>query len=188
MKVIRWFIKNVFFDDISLIRFTVLLYDCKCLFHLQFVILKHTRNHPTKLTLFNMDLKYILLKNWDQTQPENSLTYVYTSHQYTTETLLNPRNSCLLANNRPPRDWDACASGLALRHHTSHCTSSTLTNLSNVLLIKMEEHNLFNKRAQRALGRSPEEKVKGHSVANNREPQGHNLNNFGRGPFDDVIY
>jgi len=46
----------------------------------------------------------------------------------------------------------------------------------------------FNKRAQRALGRSPEEKVKGHSVANNREPQGHNLNNFGGGPFDDVIY
>ena len=45
-----------------------------------------------------------------------------------------------------------------------------------------------NKRAQRALGRSPEEKVKGHSVANNREPQGHNLNNFGRGSFDDVIY
>jgi len=30
----------------------------------------------------------------------------------------------------------------------------------------------FNKRAQRALGRSPEEKVKGHSGANNREPQG----------------
>ena len=29
-----------------------------------------------------------------------------------------------------------------------------------------------NKRAQRALGRSPEEKVKGHSGANNREPQG----------------
>ena len=46
----------------------------------------------------------------------------------------------------------------------------------------------INKRAQRALGRSPEEKVKGHSGANNREPQGHNLNNFGRGPFDDVIY
>jgi len=37
-------------------------------------------------------------------------------------------------------------------------------------------------------GRSPEEKVKGHSGFNNREPQGHNLNNFGRGPFDDVIY
>jgi len=31
-------------------------------------------------------------------------------------------------------------------------------------------------------------KVKGHSEANNREPQGHNLNNFGRGPIDDVIY
>jgi len=46
----------------------------------------------------------------------------------------------------------------------------------------------LNKRAQRALGRSPEEKVKGHSVDNNREPQGHNLINFGRGPFDDVIY
>jgi len=45
-----------------------------------------------------------------------------------------------------------------------------------------------NKRAQRALGRSPEEKVKCHSGANNREPQGHNFNNFGRGPFDDVIY
>ena len=39
-----------------------------------------------------------------------------------------------------------------------------------------------------SLGRSPEEKVKGHSGANNREPQGHNLNNFGRGPFHDVIY
>ena len=36
-----------------------------------------------------------------------------------------------------------------------------------------------NKRAQRALGRSPEEKVKGHSGSNNREPQGHNWNNFG---------
>jgi len=43
----------------------------------------------------------------------------------------------------------------------------------------------LNKRAQRALGRSPEEKVKGHSGANNREPQGHNLNK-GRGPFHDV--
>jgi len=29
---------------------------------------------------------------------------------------------------------------------------------------------------------------KGHSGANNREPQGHNLNNFGRGPLDDAIY
>ena len=47
---------------------------------------------------------------------------------------------------------------------------------------------LGNKRAQRALGRSPEDKVKGHSGSNNREPQGHNLNNFARGPFDDVIY
>jgi len=28
----------------------------------------------------------------------------------------------------------------------------------------------LNKRAQRALGRSPEEKVKGHSGFNNREP------------------
>jgi len=45
-----------------------------------------------------------------------------------------------------------------------------------------------NKRAQRALGCSPEEKVKGHSGANNREPQGHNLYNFGRGPLDDAIY
>jgi len=45
-----------------------------------------------------------------------------------------------------------------------------------------------NKRAQRALGGSPEEKVKGHSGANNREPQRHNLNNFGKGAFDDVTY
>ena len=45
-----------------------------------------------------------------------------------------------------------------------------------------------NKRAQRALGRSPEENVEGHSGANNREPQGHNLNNFGRGPLDDAKY
>jgi len=30
----------------------------------------------------------------------------------------------------------------------------------------------LNKRAQRALGRSPEDKVKGHSGANNRKPQG----------------
>ena len=45
-----------------------------------------------------------------------------------------------------------------------------------------------DKRAQRALGRSPEDKVKGHSGANNRKPQGHNLNNFGKGPLDDIIY
>ena len=48
--------------------------------------------------------------------------------------------------------------------------------------------HIQNKRAQRALGRSPEEKVKGNSAANYREPQGHNLNNFGRGPFDAVLY
>jgi len=40
-----------------------------------------------------------------------------------------------------------------------------------------------NKRDQRALGRSPEDKVKGQSGANNRKPQGHNLNNFGKGPY-----
>ena len=45
----------------------------------------------------------------------------------------------------------------------------------------------YYKRAQGALGCSPEEKVKGNSAANYR-PQGHNLNKFGRGPFDDVIY
>jgi len=46
----------------------------------------------------------------------------------------------------------------------------------------------MNKRAQRALDRLPEEKVKGQSGAIYREPQGHNFNIFGRGPFDDVIY
>jgi len=45
-----------------------------------------------------------------------------------------------------------------------------------------------NKRAQRALGRSPEEKVKGNDGAIYRESQGHNLNNFGRGPLHDAIY
>ena len=52
----------------------------------------------------------------------------------------------------------------------------------------MEQVFRKNKRAQRALGRSPEEKVKGNNGANNREHQGHNLNNFGRGPLDDAIY
>ena len=52
----------------------------------------------------------------------------------------------------------------------------------------IEELVMDDKRAQRALGRSPEEKVNGHRGANNREPQGHNKNNYGRGPFDDVIY
>ena len=65
------------------------------------------------------------------------------------------------------------------------------TSKIQIQIPKMENasnNNVRNKRAQRALGRSPEEKVKSHSGANNREPQGHNLNNFGRGPFDDVIY
>ena len=60
--------------------------------------------------------------------------------------------------------------------------------LQNLNLADVLQKKLKNKRAQRALGRSPEEKVKGHSGANNREPQGHNLNKFGRGPFHDVIY
>jgi len=46
-----------------------------------------------------------------------------------------------------------------------------------ILLLSCQQN--INKRAQRALGCSPEEKVKGHSGFNNREPQGHNLNNFG---------
>ena len=73
-----------------------------------------------------------------------------------------------------------------LKQHTSNKTLSV--NVDNILLKHSENIQFSNKRAQRALGRSPEEKVKGHSVANNREPQGHNLNNFGRGPFNDVIY
>ena len=61
-------------------------------------------------------------------------------------------------------------------------------NDSNHVSPRTSLDGIKNKRAQRALGRSPEEKVKCHNEANNREPQGHNLNNFGRGPFDDVIY
>ena len=49
-------------------------------------------------------------------------------------------------------------------------------------------HTNLNKRAHRALGRSPEEKVKDHSEAIYRVPHGHYLNNFGRGPLDDAIY
>jgi len=45
-----------------------------------------------------------------------------------------------------------------------------------------------NKRAQKDLGRSPEEKVKGHSGAVYRGLQVHNLNNFGRGTLDNVLY
>ena len=70
--------------------------------------------------------------------------------------------------------------------YSSLCSEHFLLNWEILLLIN--QSTLLNKRAQRALGRSPEEKVKGHSGFNNREPQGHNLNNFGRGPFDDVIY
>ena len=72
---------------------------------------------------------------------------------------------------------------------------SCVKSCQKKLLFKKQQHCVKkkpivfpNKRAQRALGRSTEEKVKGHSGANNREPQGHNLNNFGRGPFDNVIY
>jgi len=46
----------------------------------------------------------------------------------------------------------------------------------------------LNKRAQRVLGRSPEEKAKGHSGAIYRGPQGHNLKSFGRGTLDYAIY
>ena len=63
-----------------------------------------------------------------------------------------------------------------------------MTDITLYYSVYIVRYIISNKRAQRALGRSPEEKVKGHSVANNREPQGHNLNNFGRGTFDDVIY
>ena len=67
--------------------------------------------------------------------------------------------------------------------------TKNIKQCNELTVYKLEiRKSLPNKRAQRALGRSPEEKVKGHSVANNREPQGHNLINFGRGPFDDVIY
>ena len=62
-----------------------------------------------------------------------------------------------------------------------------------LLKIRPTKDRLFlesieNKRAQRALGRSPEEKVKGHSRAIYRVPQGQILNNFGRGPLDYFLY
>ena len=71
----------------------------------------------------------------------------------------------------------------------------SLKLISLVVLVLCPGHEIRNGQTNQPtrgprgpLGRSPEENVKGHSGANNREPQGHNLNNFGRGPFDDVIY
>jgi len=61
-----------------------------------------------------------------------------------------------------------------------HVLEIAIFSLVAVPLVKISHFN--------TTCRSPEEKVKGHSKANNREPRGHNLNNFGRGPFDDVIY
>ena len=71
---------------------------------------------------------------------------------------------------------------------TQNVSLRNKAKLQTIYNILIKTNIYYNKRAQRALGRSPEEKVKGHSGFNNREPQGHNLNNFGRGPFDDVIY
>jgi len=62
-----------------------------------------------------------------------------------------------------------------------------ISNKCNVLG-KVESEEKRNKTAHRALGRLPVEKVKGHSGAIYRGPQGHNLNNFGRRPIVDAIY
>ena len=56
--------------------------------------------------------------------------------------------------------------------------SITIRGVSSSILIQLAPCIDKEKRAQKALGRSPEEKVKGHSGANKRGPQGHNLNNF----------
>ena len=56
-----------------------------------------------------------------------------------------------------------------------HCHLMQRNDYPTPEFTKMATETKENKRAQRALGRSPEEKVKGHSGANNREPQGHNL-------------
>ena len=74
------------------------------------------------------------------------------------------------------------------KNERKKCEGHRATLQSNNHYCKMALRPKLNKRAQRALGCSPEDKVKGHSGSHNREPQGHNLNNFGRGPFDDVIY
>jgi len=76
----------------------------------------------------------------------------------------------------------------AYRHSELITDLSFMKSFKECWSFRADKTQRLNKRAQRALGRSPEKKVKGHSEANNREPQGHNLNNFGRGPFDDVIY
>ena len=84
------------------------------------------------------------------------------------------------------QSYDYCAKPFESLQET--CIPSLESFELMVTMLRSGQEMLYNKRAQRALGRSPEEKVKGYSGANNREPQGHNLNNFGKGPFDDVIY
>ena len=91
----------------------------------------------------------------------------------------------LLGGLGPPGLFSTQSTNQLLR---SHQLLTTQVHLGMATFAHMTIAYPGNKRAQRALGRSPEEKVKGNSGANNREPQGHNLNNFGRGPFDDVIY
>jgi len=89
-------------------------------------------------------------------------------------------NRCKLWNNLPPSVKDQ-NNLMKFKHAVKEFMYTDFQYVANMRLYE-------NKRAQRALGRSPEEKVKGNSGANYRETQGHNLNNFGRGPFDDVIY
>ena len=82
----------------------------------------------------------------------------------------------------------ASTTGLLTAAGDSWLRTCCLSIVTDIIRAHIHKAPKVNKRAQRALGRSPEEKVKGHSGANNREPQGHNLNNFGRGPRDDAIY
>jgi len=49
-------------------------------------------------------------------------------------------------------------------------TSLNMINFNSYMLKYQWKKNKLNKRAQRALGRSPEEKVKGHSGAIYRGP------------------
>jgi len=81
--------------------------------------------------------------------------------------------------------------GLTTEEQTDRPTNISKTICPLFFEGALLQHSLCinkKKRAYRSLSCSPEEKVKCQSAAIYRRPQGHNLNNFGREPLDNVIY
>ena len=115
----------------------------------------------------------------------NYRTWKYEVNCLIKEKMYYSKDSLLLGIRRSLRGE---AAAMAMRLGESASMAKVLDKFHAAFCNTKTPESILNKRAQRALGRSPEEKVKGNSGANYRKPKGHNLNNFGRGPFDDVIY